>query len=430
MKLSRLAEKPVLLFSPFLLILITVVLVHKTTASFGDESRYLTYANNLLHGFYSPPSPDLDLGDGPGYPLFLIPFIGLRLPLISITLMNAFLYFFSIILLYKSLLKFVSIKIALIFSLFFACYINAYENVSLILPETLAIFLVCSILFVSIKAFNNGSHSKTVKYLILAGLLIGYLALVKPIFGYVFIVMLIFNGIIWIINRKAVNYRKGFVTLIIALATASPYLIYTYHLTGKVFYWSSFGGDNLYWMSTPYEGEYGNWYSFYHFKADSLLLASEIFQGRKSYNANHLSDFQGIKKLKGIELDSAYKKIAIRNIKSHPQKFIKNCICNLGRIIFNFPYSYKLQSPETLLRLPFNGIIMVLGLFCLIPTLFNWRKIAFSIRFLFMFTLVYIGGSILGSAETRMFSIIVPVLLLWIAFIIQRSIEIRIKIDS
>lgn len=430
MKLSRLAEKPVLLFSPFLLILITIVLVHQTTASFGDESRYLTYANNLLHGFYSPPSPDIDLGNGPGYPLVLVPFVGLRLPLISITLMNAFLYFFSIILLYKSLLKFVSIKIALIFSLFFACYINAYENVSLILPETLAIFLVCSILYVSIKAFSDGGLLKTIKYLLIAGFLIGYLALAKPIFGYVSMLMLIINGIIWIINRKTLNYRKGIVILIIALSTASPYLIYTYRLTGKVFYWSSFGGDNLYWMSTPYEGEYGNWYSFYHFKADSLLLASEIFQGRKSYNANHLSDFQGIKNLRGVELDSAYKKIAIRNIKSHPQKFIKNCICNFGRIIFNFPYSYKLQSPETLLRLPFNGIIMVLGLFCLIPTLFNWRKIAFSIRFLIMFTLVYIGGSVLGSAETRMFSIIVPVLLLWIAFIIQRSIEIRIKIDS
>ncbi|MGC1392166.1 MAG: hypothetical protein WA816_14115 [Bacteroidales bacterium] len=430
MKLKKITDNPFLLFSPFLIILIATVLVHKTDASFGDESRYLTYAGNLLHGFYSPPPPVIDLGNGPGYPILLMPFVALRLPLISITLMNALFYFFSIILLFKVLVKFVSFKIALIFSFFYACYINAYENISLILPETLAIFLICLILFFLIKAFDKVDFLKSIRYLILSGFLIGYLALTKPIFGYVFVFILIAVGVLWIIDRKAIDYKKGLVILCMALTTTAPYLVYTYHLTGKIFYWSSFGGDNLYWMSTPYDGEYGSWYTFNNFKVDSLLLKSKIFEGGQSYNANHINDLQEILKYKGVDLDDAYKKIAIKNIKSHPRKFIKNCISNCGRIVFNFPYSFKLQTPDTLIRLPFNGIIVVLGLFCIIPTLLNWRKIAFSIRFILLFALVYFGGSVLGSAETRMFTLIVPILLLWIAYILNKSVRINVKFSE
>ena len=66
--------------------------------------------------------------------------------------------------------------------------------------------------------------------------------------------MLIGSGFLWIINRKGINYQKGIIILLIAFATIAPYLIYTYHLTGRIYYLGTSGGNNLYWMSTPYEG--------------------------------------------------------------------------------------------------------------------------------------------------------------------------------
>jgi hypothetical protein len=40
------------------------------------------------------------------------------------------------------------------------------------------------------------------------------------------------------------------------------------------------------------------------------------------------------------------------------------------------------------------------------------------------------AGSITGSAETRMFTVIIPILLLWIAFILQKTVKIDWKIKT
>ena len=128
--------------------------------------------------------------------------------------------------------------------------------------------------------------------------------------------------------------------------------------------------------------------------------------------------------------DDKFKSIAINNIKKHPLKFLQNWINNIGRILFNYPYSYILQNPRSLIYAPLNAFICVLLLFSLVPTYKNWYKINFAIRFLIFFSLIYLGGSTLGSAEHRMFSITAPVLLLWIAFILQNTIKINLKFNA
>ena len=133
--------------------------------------------------------------------------------------------------------------------------------------------------------------------------------------------------------------------------------------------------------------------------------------------------------LQGTDQDDLLKKIAIENIKSHPLKFFRNCISNMGRMIFNYPASYALQKPSTLKRLPINGTLMVFTLFCLIPTIVSWRKIPFKIRFLLFLIFLYLGASLLGSAETRMFTMAVPILLIWIAFIVERSVKVNLKLE-
>jgi energy-converting hydrogenase Eha subunit H len=46
------------------------------------------------------------------------------------------------------------------------------------------------------------------------------------------------------------------------------------------------------------------------------------------------------------------------------------------------------------------------------------------------FAVIYLGGSVLGSAEIRMFSVIAPVILLWIAYIIQKSVYINLDFNK
>jgi len=425
--MKKVLENPYILFSPFLVFSIAIVFLYPTHGTFGDENRYLFFASNLIHGYYSPPAPDIELGNGPGYSLILAPLVALKLPLTCITLFNAFLHYFSIILFYKTLRIFLSLKYTLIFSIFWGCYANTYENIPIIHNEILAIFLIISIIYSLIKSYRQENGKR---YLILAGFLIGYLILTKPIFSYVLFFMLIGNLLFLLIIKKKENLTKGFIALITAFITILPYSVYTYAITGRIFYFSTNGGDTLYWMSTPFEKEYGSWYPF-HFSLDSNAIKNHdlIPGGEELIKSNHRKSFEIIFSYKGIERDDELKKIAIENIKTHPLKFIKNCFCNIGRIIFNFPYSYTAQKPATLLRLPFNGIISVFILLCFIPTVINWRRIFFPIRFLLIFSLFYFFGSILGSAETRMFTLIVPILLFWIAYILNKTVLINIKFD-
>lgn len=440
----KVTRNPFLLFLPPLMFYIIFIFILSNNALWGDEYIYVGYAKNLLNGFYSEPAPKISLSDGPGYSLFIMPFMALKLPLIVIRLLNALLLYLSVIVLCKVLIKFVPYNMALLFSFFWACYYNFLDFIALICSETLSIFLISILLFLLTKAFAPGMRIKNNKYLFFAGFVIGYLVLTKIIFGYVLLCMLIGSGLLVIINRNAINYQKGIIILFVALTTSSPYLLYTYHLTGKIYYLGSSGGNNLYWMSTPYEYEYGSWFPSPNIKSDSMAFEKRVksfekgsllnLKNRSSYipgyedslKSHHQKDFEEILKFSEPARDDAYKKIAVANIIAYPVKFIKNCFSNIGRILFNYPYSYTLQKSGTLIRFPLNGIIIVLILFCTIPTIINWKKIIFPLRFMLFFSFIYLGGSIFGSAEFRMFTIIVPVLLFWIAFIIHRCVKINI----
>ena len=337
-------------------------------------------------------------------------------------MMNAVLLYLSIVLLYKAAYKIVSTRSALIISLFWACFINSYEYVGKILPEIFTSFLICLLIYCLVNAFNS---DKPKRYMYFSGFTIGYIALTKPIFGYVLLCMLIFTCILWVLNRKIKPYKIATLILTVALATTTPYLIYTYNITGRIFYWCSVGGNNLYWITNTDEYEYGGW--FPDPKAltdDPTTRYTHVPNFEEHVRVKHEKDFEEINKYKGLEQDDVYKRIAINNIKTHPWKFIKNCVSNVGRIFFNFPYSYKIESPNTLIRLPFTGVIAVLILLCIFPTFKNWRKINFSVRFMLLFAIIYFGGSILGSAETRMLTIVVPIFLLWIAYVLQKTIKV------
>ena len=102
-KINRVVQNPFLLFSPFLLLYATFILFHFKSILVGDEIRYLFLAKNLTHGYYWHPGDRIGLGNGPGYPILLMPFLALNAPLICMKLINAVLQYVSVIFLFKSL---------------------------------------------------------------------------------------------------------------------------------------------------------------------------------------------------------------------------------------------------------------------------------------------------------------------------------------
>ena len=426
-KINRVVQNPFLLFSPFLLLYAAFILFSIKSVLVGDEIRYLFFAKNLTHGYYWHPDDRIGLGNGPGYPILLMPFLALKAPLICMKLINGVLQYLSVIFLFKSLKELVPLKKAFLISLCWACYYNVLDFMALLSSETISIFLVSLLLFFLVKTFQH-NDSKANRYLYLSGITMGYLALTKVIFGYVILFMLPGSILLWLIKRYSVNYRRTLIVLSLAFATTVPYLAYTYSLTNKIFYWTSNGGDNLYWMSSPYQEEYGSTFAFSNFEIENLDKDVTSSQGKDSIKSHHQEDYEKIKKYDDMMAkDSILKETAIRNIRSHPGKFLQNCLSNVGRIIFNTPYSYTFQRPSNLLRLPINGIIVGLMLFCLVPTIINWKGIIYPVRLLLIFVLLYFGGSVLGSAETRMFTVVVPLLLFWITYIIQKTIKVNLR---
>jgi hypothetical protein len=133
----------------------------------------------------------------------------------------------------------------------------------------------------------------------------------------------------------------------------------------------------------------------------------------------------------GVEKDDAFKRIAIANIKSHPIKYVRNCIANLGRLFFGFPVSYSYQKDKTLIRLPPNCLIITLFIICLIPTLLNFiRKIPLVLKFILGIVFSYLFLSMLVSAYPRQLYVIVPLLLFWFAYIIDRCFIFNLKMEN
>jgi hypothetical protein len=419
-------KKPIVIFFPFLILYSIIILRFSNNTLQGDEGRYYEFAQNILNGFYSPAAPNINLWSGPGYPLFLVPFIWLELPLIVIKLSNAILQYFSVVFLFLAINKYVSRKYALVFTFSWALYYVSYQELYSMLTEPLTSFLSSLILFLLTK--KNNLYDVKILYPTLTALVIGFLALTKIIFGYVLLVMLIIYLISLLTPKNKRENKFGALIIFGALFINLPYLIYTYNLTGKIFYWGNSGGSSLYWMSTPVEGEFGEWNNAtftancghdLKIPCNSTLIA-----------LNHQNNMERVSKLPIIEQDDELKRIAFSNIINHPLKYIRNCISNFSRLFFGIPNSYFYQREPTIWRILPNSIVLTLLIFSLVVTVSNYRSISFEVKFIVTLTIIYLLLSLLVSAYPRQLYVIIPFLFFWFAYIFKRSIvfNFRLKI--
>ncbi len=417
---------PFILFLPFLLIYVFCVLYFHTDRMDGDEARYIQFAQNLLHGFYSPAYPDINLINGPGYPIILMPFVALDMPLISITLFNALLHYLSVILLYKSIFILIdSYKYALLVAVCWGSYFLAWQEMPCILTETVTLFLIALFSYQVLSLFKE--HVFFYRPIVLAGITLGFLILTKVIFAYALLCVLAISIFFYTLNTRDIAYKKIMFISIAACIVISPYLFYTYRLTSNVFYLSSEGGKVLYWMTSPSQDEYGDWNNSFY---TANCIDTTAFCNSDFIRKNHEADIEQINNTKTVlESDSLFKAMAIRNIKAHPVKYLKNWFSNIGRLLFGFPASYYFQNPKTLIRIYINSFLVIGMLYSFVLTLLNWKNIPLQIRFLVVLVFIYLFESSLVSAYPRQFYVVVPILLIWITYILKNTLKINLSVQ-
>ena len=375
----------------------------------GDEPRYLQYAHNLLNGYFSPRG-QVDLWSGPGYPLLIAGFLKMGFNEIGLRLLNAFLQYASIVLLFKTLQHWVSNQKAFWFALAWAFYYVAYKEMLYIYTEPLTSFLIIAIAF-------SLSRAKQLTHFILPGLLLGYLALVKIMFGYV-IAFCLLVGLCIYLFKKQKTVGQLTVTFLIAMLVTLPYLCYTYSITGRVFYWGNSGGMSLYWMSTPVEKEYGDW-------NDAQFRAYCDYDPNIPCNAalfakNHQADYDAIYKFEGVARDDAFKQKAIENIKNHPLKYLKNIVANASRLFFGLPNSYQTLRIQNLFRILPNIFVFGMFIYCLIIGTMHFKKLPLIFYSFILLLLVYLGATLLVSAQQRQLYVVLPLILIWFAWLIEQ----------
>lgn len=408
---------PFLVFLPVGLLYVVIVWVFHRDDFYGDELRYVTFAQNLLHGFYSPSPPNINLWSGPGYPLVILPFVWLKLPLIFITMLNACFQYLSVVLLFMTLREYVPKRLSYVFSCFWALYYPAYLwEMPLIYSESLTILLIVACAFALMKS-RTQTGSEINKWLIIFGCLFGFLVLTKIIFGYV--LLLLFSGSLFLFFfKQTLLVRKLLFSLIFALLVNVPYLIYTHSLTGKLFYWGNSGGENLYWMTTPYAGEYGEWHG---------LEILDQKNANTSLVKNHIHELKEIWKFQGVERDDYYKAVAISNIKNYPIKYLRNCLANVSRLLFDTPLYFASPTDLFLLRILPSCFLLPFILVSMLVILFNFNVTPLELRILFLITLLYFTLAVLVSAYNRHFYILIPTFLMFIAYVYESFLGVRMN---
>lgn len=275
------------------------------------------------------------------------------------------------------------------------------RGVHLLLTESLVLFLVCGFAFHFCKLHKTAS--RVWPHLALASSYLCYLALTKVLFGYVIGAGLVASALL-LLRQRDLSRKKTVYVYLLALVGCTPYLLLTHGTTGKPFYWGTSGGMSLYWMSTPYKEEFGDWFS-----RAAVQERSELFR--------HREFFDRISAYSEVEQDRAFKEKAVANIQTHKAKYVSNWVANVGRLLFSYPFSYTPQKLSTYFYLFPNMVIVVLLLLSALPGVRHRDSIPFEIKALLFLDLVAFGGGSLLSAYARQFIPLVPILILWLVWV-------------
>ncbi len=379
-----------------------------------DEDRYVEYAHNLLRGFYAPADTHY-LWNGPGYPLFLAPFAFFGLPLLAAKVCNAFFLAGAAYWQFSALRLYLPRRTAFWMTAVFSAYAGLYGLawLPLLMTEPIGYFLVSGgAYFLCLSTFHPGKIS----YPIFAALCFGILALTKVFFGYVLVAGLaLCLGFRWLHRSRAP--AVGAWIFAGALICCLPYLLYTYALTGRVFYWANSGGSALYSLSAPEPHLLGD-----IFPMNWVVNHPDVFPSQSGF-------LRSIEHLNHPDHDAELRREARKNFARYPAKAIRNWRANVNRLIMDFPYS---TFPGSHSRLQTGNWSFVyapaffLFLCILAATMLRWRSLPPEIAVLAGFFCVSVAGLSLVSSYARFVYPLLPLLLLWLGAVWAKMARLRL----
>lgn len=172
----------------------------------ADECRYISFSENLLNGFYSPPAPNINLWSGPGFPIILMPLVSLHADRSILILLNVLISLVVIIVMFKTAILFLSQSKALIISLIWSLYYPHYQEIFTVLTEPFTTLLLISFTYFITKYV----HNKIKLAGLYSGIIFGFLVLTKVIFSYVLILLLFLLMVFYLfkLNRKLMGRNE------------------------------------------------------------------------------------------------------------------------------------------------------------------------------------------------------------------------------
>jgi len=394
----------------------------------GDEVKFYEYAKNITNGYYAE-SVNPKLLEGPGYPLYLSIYAAFDAPFVLVRASNIILLILASWYLFVILQRYIKRRPALVLTYLFGLYPPMLRWANLMYAESLTLLLLLGFCYHFIIWYYKELNYK--KHFLLAMFFLGYLALTKIIFAYVIIVALLGNLIFMVFKRIADAYQLKRTVLIFAgaLVFFSPYVAYTYYMTGKFFYLGTHGGNILYFRSTPFDNEFGNSFSEWHVLKDigGPEILEDVMVNMDQLRKNHGEFLASIDTLSWMEKDSIFKAVAIENMKNYPSKYLRNTMANVSRIFFHFPFSYRIQNMATLGYLIPNIFIVVLAILGIYPAFIRRKMIPRELFILLFLSLIYLGGHTLLGGRGRFLIPVVPIWLMFFSFIYFNILQIRIK---
>jgi 4-amino-4-deoxy-L-arabinose transferase-like glycosyltransferase len=359
-----------------------------------DEPRYLGFADNLAHGFYSPRDA-VQLWSGPGYPLLLAPFRAIGFGPGALRLLNAPLLFAAVWCFFRFLRNHLPARAALLGAGALGLYFPVWKFLPSLMTEVLALCLVCLLLWAWSEILRRERISWA--WLVIAGIAFAWLCLTRSIFGYVLFACLVIYLLCAALTRMR-SARRLLLAHVIAAALCLPWLGYTYSRTGKLFYWATAGGMSFYWMASSGEGEWGDWQGFNEVRDTPEL-------------APHREFFAQLNLMNEVQCDDALKARARENLAAHPSAYLRNLAANLSRMFFSFPYIHTQQKLSTLFYALPNSFLLAFTTLALVRLARRARAAAAPLWPYLLFAGAGFAGTALLSAYPRMLFPFVPIML-------------------
>jgi hypothetical protein len=387
---------------PLLALFLVLTVILDPGRPSGDEGPIVAAAHRLLQGRYAVIGT-MDgtkfLWHGPGLPALLAPLVALGVPLGGLRVMSPLLMFAAALMFYRLLSLRLSPRGSLIGAYALGLYLPACYVLGTVAKEPLALLLSISALDGTARYLSYGRY----RHAVLAGLSLAGLAMTRLEYGWVITGALAAGLLWWLIAhvrhgpaQRALTARRWTVICAVGMLACTPWLAYTYAITGHVFYWGNSGGISLYWMSSPSSTQLGEWHASHTVYADPALAGYRPF-------------FHYLATLGPVPRDLKLQHVAVAQALGHPAKYTLNLLANVGRMFFGFPFSFTLSPAVIAGLVAINGALLA-GVLAAGRFLLRVRSSLppETVPFLLLFA-VGLVVHLLPTAEPRMMVPLIPV---------------------